>query len=105
MGKRTEEMAFDTIIRGGTVVTAADIFSADVGIEAGRITALGVDLGDCRMRHRNGRRLARLASGRQAARRYERSACPPRRVAQALYRRFSEQIETASAEEILSKWR
>ncbi|WP_454857930.1 dihydropyrimidinase [Rhizobium binxianense] len=39
-------MRFDTIIRGGTVVTAADIFDADVGISHGRIAALGTDLGD-----------------------------------------------------------
>jgi dihydropyrimidinase len=39
-------MHFDTIVRGGTIVTAADIFEADVGISAGRITALGSDLGD-----------------------------------------------------------
>jgi dihydropyrimidinase len=38
-------MAFDTIIRGGTVVTAADTFACDVGIRAGRIAALGHDLG------------------------------------------------------------
>jgi dihydropyrimidinase len=37
---------FDTIIRGGTVVTAADTFKADVGIRGGVITALGSDLGD-----------------------------------------------------------
>ena len=38
-------MRFDTIIRGGTVATAADTFSCDVGIREGRITALGNDLG------------------------------------------------------------
>ncbi|MBX3554274.1 MAG: dihydropyrimidinase, partial [Pseudolabrys sp.] len=37
---------FDTIIRGGTVVTAADTFKADVGIRGGIIVALGSDLGD-----------------------------------------------------------
>jgi dihydropyrimidinase len=36
---------FDTIIRGGTVATAADVFAADIGIADGRITALGTDLG------------------------------------------------------------
>jgi len=36
---------FDTIIRGGTVVTAADTFKADVGIRGGIIVALGSDLG------------------------------------------------------------
>jgi dihydropyrimidinase len=37
---------FDTIIRGGTVATAADTFACDVGIKDGRIAALGQDLGD-----------------------------------------------------------
>ena len=39
-------MPFDTIIRGGTVATASDTFSCDVGITGGKITALGADLGD-----------------------------------------------------------
>jgi dihydropyrimidinase len=39
-------MSFDTIIRGGTIATASDVFSCDVGIENGRITALGANLGD-----------------------------------------------------------
>ena len=39
-------MAFDTIIRGGTVATASDTFACDVGIANGRIAALGQDLGD-----------------------------------------------------------
>ena len=38
-------MTFDTIIRGGTVATASDTFSCDVGIRAGKIVALGADLG------------------------------------------------------------
>ena len=38
-------MAFDTIIRGGTIATASDTFSCDVGISGGKITALGADLG------------------------------------------------------------
>ena len=38
-------MQFETIIRGGTVVTASDIFACDIGIAGGRITALGADLG------------------------------------------------------------
>ena len=36
---------FDTIIRSGTVATASDIFSCDIGIRDGRIAALGHDLG------------------------------------------------------------
>ena len=39
-------MTFDTIITGGTVVTAADTFDCDVGIKNGRITALGDKLTD-----------------------------------------------------------
>lgn len=35
---------FDLVIRGGTVVTAADTFRADVGIRGGRIEAVGLDL-------------------------------------------------------------
>jgi dihydropyrimidinase len=37
-------MAFDLIIRGGTVATAADTFSCDVGISGGKIAALGQNL-------------------------------------------------------------
>lgn len=36
--------AFDTVIHGGTVVTAADVFRADVGIRDGRITAVAETL-------------------------------------------------------------
>src|ERR1700722_16101844 len=32
---------FDLVIRGGTVVTAADTYRADVGVRAGRIAAIG----------------------------------------------------------------
>jgi dihydropyrimidinase len=39
-------MTFDTIIRGGTIATASDTFSCDIGISGGRITALGNDLGE-----------------------------------------------------------
>ncbi|HJM49170.1 MAG TPA: dihydropyrimidinase [Alphaproteobacteria bacterium] len=37
-------MAYDLVIRNGTVVTAADSFRADVGIAAGRVAALGEGL-------------------------------------------------------------
>src|SRR6476620_12085469 len=37
-------MGFDTIITGGTVVTAADYSQADVAISGGRVTALGSSL-------------------------------------------------------------
>ena len=36
---------FDLVIRNGTVATAADVFSADVGVSGGRIAALGSSLG------------------------------------------------------------
>ena len=35
---------FDMVIRGGTVVTASDTARADIGIQNGRIAALGLDL-------------------------------------------------------------
>jgi len=38
-------MSFDTIIRGGTIATASDTFSCDVGISKGRVAALGDNLG------------------------------------------------------------
>ncbi len=37
---------FDTIIRSGTIATASDTFSCDIGIRGGRIAALGENLGD-----------------------------------------------------------
>ena len=37
-------MAFDTIIRNGTVVTATDTYAADVAISNGKISAVGNDL-------------------------------------------------------------
>ena len=39
-------MAFDTIIRGGTVVTASESYLADVAVNAGRVVAIGSSLGD-----------------------------------------------------------
>ncbi len=41
-------MTFDTIIRGGTIATAADTFQADVGIVDGRVAALGNGLKNAR---------------------------------------------------------
>jgi dihydropyrimidinase len=38
-------MAYDLIIAGGTIATASDIFSCDIGIRDGVIVALGHDLG------------------------------------------------------------
>ncbi len=38
-------MTLDLAIRGGTVVTAADVMRCDVGIRGGRIVALGEDVG------------------------------------------------------------
>ena len=35
---------FDTVIRGGTIATAADVFLADIGIKDGKIAALGEEL-------------------------------------------------------------
>lgn len=37
-------MRFDSVVRGGTVVTAADTFVSDVGITGGRIAGLGLGL-------------------------------------------------------------
>lgn len=37
---------FDTIIKGGTIVTAADTFKADIGIKDEKIVAVGLDLDD-----------------------------------------------------------
>lgn len=39
---------FDTVIRGGRIATASDIFSCDVGIVDGRIAMLGENLDDAR---------------------------------------------------------
>ena len=35
----------DLLLSGGTVVTAETVFDADIGIEDGRITRIGFDLG------------------------------------------------------------
>jgi dihydropyrimidinase len=37
-------MQFDTLIQGGTVVTASDTYKSDVGIKDGRVTAIGASL-------------------------------------------------------------
>jgi dihydropyrimidinase len=39
-------MAFDLLIRGGTVATAADTFAADIAVMGGTIVQIGRDLGD-----------------------------------------------------------
>jgi len=39
-------MSFDLIIKGGKVVTAGDIFEADIGIKDGKIAAISKDLQD-----------------------------------------------------------
>ncbi|MBT5664691.1 MAG: amidohydrolase family protein, partial [Rhodospirillaceae bacterium] len=38
--------AFDLIIKGGTVVTATDTTTCDVGVRDGKVAALGRDIGD-----------------------------------------------------------
>src|SRR5579864_7134551 len=37
-------MAFDTIIRNGTIVTATDTYAGDIGISGGQITAIAKSL-------------------------------------------------------------
>lgn len=37
-------MSFDLVIKGGTCVTASEMFEADIGIQDGQIAALGTDL-------------------------------------------------------------
>ena len=44
-GGVSKRMSYDLIIAGGTIATAADTFSCDIGIRDGRIAALGHDLG------------------------------------------------------------
>jgi dihydropyrimidinase len=39
---------FDTVIRNAVVVTAADVFPADIGIAGGVVTTLGRNLGPAR---------------------------------------------------------
>src|SRR5260370_1158791 len=46
--RRVRMAEFDTVIRNGVVVTAADVVEADVGITGGVITALGRGLGPAR---------------------------------------------------------
>ena len=36
---------FDTVIRGGTLATASDLFTADLGIANGKISVIGMNLG------------------------------------------------------------
>ncbi|TNC09099.1 hypothetical protein FF100_27790 [Methylobacterium terricola] len=57
---RLSEPAFDTVIRGGTVATASDVFSADLGVRDGQIAAIGrapdrrVTLADAMVEDRTG---------------------------------------------------
>ncbi|MGL4437634.1 MAG: dihydropyrimidinase [Bosea sp. (in: a-proteobacteria)] len=44
MPTATQDLAHDLVIRNGTVVTATDVFKADVGIKSGKIAALGAGL-------------------------------------------------------------
>ena len=37
---------FDTLITNGLIITAADRYTADIGLKDGRIVALGQDLGE-----------------------------------------------------------
>ena len=37
-------MRFDTVIRGGTIVTATDTYAGDVGIVGGKISTIGLNL-------------------------------------------------------------
>ena len=37
-------MRFDTLIRGGTIVTATDTYVSDVGITGGKISVIGLNL-------------------------------------------------------------
>ncbi len=39
---------YDTIIKGGRVATASDVFACDIAIRDGKIAALGTDLGEAR---------------------------------------------------------
>ncbi|WP_440412358.1 dihydropyrimidinase [Neorhizobium petrolearium] len=39
---------YDTIIKGGCVATASDVFACDIAIRDGKIAALGTDLGEAR---------------------------------------------------------
>lgn len=39
---------YDTIIKGGRIATASDVFTCDIAIRGGKIAALGTDLGEAR---------------------------------------------------------
>lgn len=39
---------YDTIIKGGRIATASDVFTCDIAIRDGKIVALGTDLGEAR---------------------------------------------------------
>ncbi len=40
---------FDLVVKGGRIGTASDVFTADIGIKGGRITALAESLEDGRI--------------------------------------------------------
>src|SRR5580698_7660159 len=44
IGRRMRVMRFDTLIRGGTIVTATDTYVSDVGITGGKISVIGLNL-------------------------------------------------------------
>ena len=71
-------MNFDTIIRGGTIATASDTFTCDIGITSGRIAALGDDLGDAKRDRRCQRHAG--AAGRH------RQPCPYRTAVRPRHR-------------------
>src|SRR5215470_2519426 len=42
--RTVQSMQFDTLIEGGTIVTAVDTYASDIGIADGRITAIAESL-------------------------------------------------------------
>src|SRR5471030_511140 len=48
MNPSNREQRFDTVVRHANIATAADLFTADIGIRDGVVVALGNDLADGR---------------------------------------------------------